>query len=143
MIIAKYVLRTPIYFNIRKSGNMVTCAGIIMELSSTLNNLSFPLNRYFAKAYPAIELKNSDISVTIVDKNKLLIKFTAPFSLENKLVYCSIVNSSGQNRGGNTLACPSAINEAETIQMNGVNVNKAPRTRIRYKTSFLNSFIHF
>jgi hypothetical protein len=94
-----------------------------------LNNLSLPAKRYFAKAYPAIELKNRDIIVTITDKARLLMKFLATFNLENKFWNWEKVSSSGINLGGYVLACPSYINEAETIQMNGASVIKPVITK--------------
>jgi len=116
------VLINPISFNIRNNGSIVTCAGIIIELNNKLNNLSLPAKRYLAKAYPAIELKKRDTTVTITDKAKLLMKFLATFNLENKFWNWEKVNSSGMNLGGYVLACPSYINEADTIQMNGASV---------------------
>ena len=106
----------------RNNGSIVTCAGMIIELNNKLNSLSLPAKRYLAKAYPAIELKNRDIVVTITDKTKLFIKFLATFNLENKLSNWKKVTTSGINRGGYVLACPSYIKEADTIQMNGASV---------------------
>jgi hypothetical protein len=75
----------PISFNIKKRGSIVTCAGIIIELNNKLNSLSLPAKRYFAKAYPAIELKNKEMKVTKMDNTKLLKRFLATFKRENKL----------------------------------------------------------
>jgi hypothetical protein len=65
----------PIDFNIRNKGSIVTWLGIIIELKRRLKRKFFPLNLYFANAYPAIELKNKDKIATVMDKKRLLKKF--------------------------------------------------------------------
>ena len=87
MIIAIYVLMKPIDFNIKNKGNIVTCAGTIIELNNNLKSLFLPLKRYLANAKAAIELNNNEINVTVTDKKRLFKKFIATFNLENKFWY--------------------------------------------------------
>ena len=135
--IAMYVFKKPNSFNIKNNGNIVTCDGITIELRSILNMVSLPLNLYFAKANPAIELNNKETTVTIVEINTLFIRFLDTSNLEKSVSYCTKVNSSGKNLGGKTEACPSNINDADNIQINGARVKNPVKIRKPYKKYFL------
>ncbi len=101
---------------------MVTCEGIINAESNALNIIPFPLNRYFANAYPAIELKTNETPVTRTESNRLLKKFVANRKRVNSISYCTKVNGFGISVGGYVEAFPSAINDAASIQKNGISV---------------------
>jgi hypothetical protein len=135
--IAMYVFKNPNSFNIKNNGNIVTCEGITIELKSILNIVSLPLNLYFAKANPAIELNTNDTTVTMLEISTLLRRFLETSSLEKSVSYCINVNSSGKNLGGKTEACPSNINEADNIQMNGARVKNPVIMRNPYNKYFL------
>jgi hypothetical protein len=96
---------------------------MIIELNKRLNNTFFPVNRYLAKANPAIEVKVIYSTVTMDERNKLLKKFLQTLSLSKRIWYCVSVNGSGKNIGGKTLAFPSNINDAPIIQINGMSVS--------------------
>jgi len=132
-----YVFKKPNSFNIKNNGNIVTCEGITIELKSILNIVSLPLNLYFAKANPAIELNTNDTTVTMLEISTLLRRFLETSSLEKSVSYCINVNSSGKNLGGKTEACPSNINEADNIQMNGARVKNPVIMRNPYNKYFL------
>jgi hypothetical protein len=131
------VFKNPNSFNIKNNGNIVTCEGITIELKSILNIVSLPLNLYFAKANPAIELNTNDTTVTMLEISTLLRRFLETSSLEKSVSYCINVNSSGKNLGGKTEACPSNINEADNIQMNGARVKNPVIMRNPYNKYFL------
>jgi hypothetical protein len=135
--IAMYVFKNPNSFNIKNNGNIVTCEGITIELKSILNIVSLPLNLYFAKANPAIELNTNDTTVTMLEISTLLRRFLETSSLEKSVSYCINVNSSGKNLGGKTEACPSNINEADNIQMKGARVKNPVIMRNPYNKYFL------
>src|SRR4030042_1783863 len=119
---------TPILFNSRKRGSIVTCAGITIDAISVLNRLRRPRNRYLANANPAIELITREISVTATDTTALFTRYLAMFNRVKRLAYCSSVGDDGRNGGGNVLASPDCMNEAETIHASGVSV-ATPITR--------------
>jgi hypothetical protein len=135
--IAMYVFKNPNSFNIKNNGNIVTCEGITIELKSILNIVSLPLNLYFAKANPAIELNTNDTTVTMLEISTLFRRFLETSSLEKSVSYCINVNSSGKNLGGKTEACPSNINEADNIQMKGARVKNPVIMRNPYNKYFL------
>jgi hypothetical protein len=72
------------FFRIRKTGSIVTWAGIIIELRSALKRDFFLLKRNFANAYPDIEFSRSENKVTPTDIARLFSKYLARFNLENK-----------------------------------------------------------
>jgi hypothetical protein len=135
--IAMYVFKNPNSFNIKNNGNIVTCEGITIELKSILNIVSLPLNLYFAKANPAIELNTNDTTVTMLEISTLFRRFLETSSLEKSVSYCINVNSSGKNLGGKTEACPSNINDADNIQMKGARVKNPVIMRNPYNKYFL------
>ena len=73
-IIAIYVLIKPTDLSIRNNGSIVIWLGTIILIKSRLKSLVFPLNLYFANAYPAIELKKREMKVTTTERKKLLKK---------------------------------------------------------------------
>jgi hypothetical protein len=95
------------------------------------------LNLYFAKAYPAIEVKVIYKTVTIEERIKLLKKFVQTFNRSKRTLYCIVVKGSGKNIGGNTLAFPSNINEAPSIQINGMRVITEVMLKKAYNKYFL------
>jgi hypothetical protein len=115
-----YVFIKPTDLSIRNKGSIVTWLGTIIFTKRRLKSLFFPLNLYFANAYPAIEFKKSEIIVTTTERKTLLKKFLATDNFVRSVSYCERTISSGKNFGGKTLAAPSLINEAESIQMNGI-----------------------
>src|ERR1035438_2514246 len=64
IIIAKYVLISPMFFRVRNTGSIVTCAGIIIELSNKLKSDFLRLKRNLANAYPDIEFSSNENNVT-------------------------------------------------------------------------------
>jgi hypothetical protein len=84
IIIAKYVLISPMFFRVRNTGSIVTCAGIIIELSNKLKSDFLRLNRNLANAYPDIEFSSNENIVTPTEIIKLFNKYRPRFNLENK-----------------------------------------------------------
>ena len=76
----------PILLSIRKRGSIVTCDGMTIDAIRSLNRGSLPRNRYFAKAYPAMELTKREIAVTLTARNALLKRYRARFRFVNNLV---------------------------------------------------------
>lgn len=94
------------------------------------------MKRYLANANPAIELKNNDITVTEKESSRLLRKVRAILNLTKRVSYWLNTNSSGKNIGGNTLALPSAIKDADNIQMKGTSVKMDVSPMNIYKRIF-------
>jgi hypothetical protein len=85
-------------------------------------------------------LKKRDISVTITESNILFKKLRTILNLVKRLSYCTKVKSYGKKTGGKTLALPSDINEAESIQTNGITVMIPVIIKNPYKNIFFNLF---
>ena len=79
-----------------------------MELSNKLNNASFPLKRYLAKAKPAIELKNKgDELLPEIDRKILLKKYRPIFKRSKKLF--KLVKMSDERRPQNAVDTPMPL----------------------------------
>jgi hypothetical protein len=83
-----------------------------------------------------MELKKSEIDVTATERKALLKKFFAIDNFVRSASYCDRTATSGKNLGGKTLAAPSLIKEAESIQRNGIKVTTDVTARKIYRKIF-------
>ena len=134
-----YVFTSPSYLSSRNSGSIATCAGMTSAATRKREDAVAAGEAQLGEGVAAMELKSSE-SDGADDRHEHAVEECAAEGEAGEEIACMLERRRGSEsaRGGNAVASPCGMSDAEIIQSSGMNVSdRAERSSAAWSSNDL------